>query len=190
MLAKLIDFTIFFMRVLLVTLGATTAADTLSCLHRDCSAEISGCTRRGDCAALFTCVGAGDCAHKFPPDTALGRCLTRCGNSTDDEVSGNFRNFWETRNTLAEKHLQSFKPLNIEFSFPEFRVDTSGPTLRRRLVENSKTRLLKLVDQLAATAELGVQGVLLETDKSTFSGLRELREKIERDVDNLLKRDM
>lgn len=141
---------------------------------------------------LFNCVGAGDCAQKFPPDTPVGKCLTRCSQSITDEADDtkNFRHFWETRNAAAEKHLQSFKPSNLEFFFPEVRSDTSGPALRRRLLKNTKVRLLKLVDQLAATEDFGDEISLLETDKSTFSGFRELRDKIERDVENLLKRDI
>ena len=184
------------MHLLFIFIGAVApvggAVNAASCLHSVCAEEISGCTRRGDCATLFTCVGEGNCALKLPADSSVSRCLASCGNSTlgESEVEGKFRTFWESRNAVAEKQLRSFKPANIEFFFPEVRPDPSASTLRRRLLQNSKTRLLKLVDQLAAGGETSDATALLETDKSTFAGFRQLRDKIERDVEDLLKRDI
>ena len=182
--------------VYVVSTTSVAAPNTASCLQNVCQEELTDCSHRGDCATLFTCVGEGDCDKQFATDSSVGRCLARCGNATteadDDLFSRNFRQFWETRNAVAEKKLRSFKPAIMDFSFPEIKSDQSAPSLRRRLLSNTKNRLLNVVDQLADIAARGgaettsPTAALIETDKSTFQGFRELREKIERDVDGLL----
>ena len=170
------------------------SADTAQCLHNVCAHEVSQCGTRGDCNVLFTCVGHGDCANKFPSGSPIGRCLSTCSNSTAelDELTASFSEFWKQRNVQADNKLRSFKPLNLEFVLPAFPVVQDASILRRRLLQNSKTRLLQTIDQLSALADSQppTRVSLFETaeGKPVFDGFKQLRDKIERDVGQILHR--
>ena len=153
--------------LILIAIAISATSSTASCLKRLCQEELTQCSIRDDCGILFKCVGKGDCEKIFAVDSTIGRCLTHCGNSTalverPDEISLSFQKFWDARNAIADKHLRSFKPTMVDFSFPSLKTDESGADLRRRLLSNTKKRLSDVAEKMTNIVRRSSTTALIE----------------------------